>query len=139
MSQAGGIATLPERHVGLASGSLLTALIIAGNIAVVVNATVIAALGGPEMKDYAPGVEANYLIAAGLAVAGLLAIRLTDCSHLSWKRASRCSSGTGASTSPALPPGSTIPPPRPLAVISSDDVGCAGAAASFCNLAVYGG
>ena len=76
MSQAGGIATLPERHVGLASGSLLTALIIAGNIAVVVNATVIAALGGPEMKDYAPGVEANYLIAAGLAVAGLLAIRL---------------------------------------------------------------
>lgn len=76
MSQAGGIATIPEGNVGLASGSLLTALITAGNIAVVVNATVIASLGGPGMKDYAPGVDANYLIAAGLAVAGLLAIRL---------------------------------------------------------------
>ena len=73
MSQAGGIATLPERHVGLASGSILTALIISGNIAVVVIATVIAALGGPDLKNYAPGVDVNYLIGAGLAAAAFVA------------------------------------------------------------------
>ena len=76
MSQAGGIATIPERNVGLASGSLLTAMITSGNIAVVVIATVIAALGGPDMKDYAPGVDMNFLIGAGLAAAGFLAILL---------------------------------------------------------------
>ena len=73
MSQAGGIATIPERNVGLASGSLLTAMITSGNIAVVVIATVIAALGGPEMKDYAPGVNVNYLIGAGLAATAFIA------------------------------------------------------------------
>ena len=73
MSQAGGIATIPERNVGLASGSLLTAMITSGNIAVVVIATVIAALGGPEMRDYAPGVDVNYLIGAGLAATAFIA------------------------------------------------------------------
>lgn len=73
MSPAGGISTLPERQVELASGSILTALIISGDIAVLVIATVIAALGGPDMKDHAPGVDVNHPIGDGLAAAAFIA------------------------------------------------------------------
>lgn len=73
MSQAGGIATIPQNNVGLASGSMLTVLIMSGNIAVVVSATMIKAMGGSEMADYAPGVSASYLLALGLAAAGFVA------------------------------------------------------------------
>ncbi|MDE0888213.1 MAG: MFS transporter [Phycisphaerales bacterium] len=73
MSQAGGIATIPERNVGLASGSMLTVIIMSGNIAVVVSATMIKGMGGANMVDYAPGVTASYLLALGLAAAGFVA------------------------------------------------------------------
>jgi EmrB/QacA subfamily drug resistance transporter len=73
MSQAGGIATIPENNVGLASGSMLTVLIMSGNIAVVVSATMIKALGGTDMTNYAPGVTASYLLALALAAAAFFA------------------------------------------------------------------
>ena len=73
MSQAGGIATIPERNVGLASGSMLTVLIMSGNVGVVVSAALIRSEGGADMSDYAPGIAASYLLALGLAAAGFLA------------------------------------------------------------------
>ena len=72
MSQAGGIATVPEGNVGLASGSMLTVLIMSGNVGVVVSAALIKARGGPDMSDYAPGIAASYLLALGLAAAAFL-------------------------------------------------------------------
>ena len=73
MSQAGGIVTVPEKNVGLASGSMLTVLIMSGNIAVVVSATMIKSMGGADMTNYAPGVTASYLLAMCLAAAAFLA------------------------------------------------------------------
>ncbi len=67
MSQAGGIATVPANHVGLASGSLLTGLVMSGNIAVVLSATLIRGLGDPDLTDYGPGLSASYLLALVLA------------------------------------------------------------------------
>lgn len=72
MSQAGGIATIPERNVGLASGSMLTVMIMSGNIGVVASAAMIRAEGGAAMTDYAPGIATSYLFALGLAAAALL-------------------------------------------------------------------
>ena len=72
MSQAGGIATIPRNKVGLASGSLLTAMILAGNIGVVISATMIRSVGGEDMVDYGPGVDASYLFALGLAAAAFV-------------------------------------------------------------------
>jgi EmrB/QacA subfamily drug resistance transporter len=73
MSQAGGIGTIPEKNVGLASGSMLTVLIMSGNVGVVVSATMIKGMGGANMVDYAPGITASYLLALGLAAAGFVA------------------------------------------------------------------
>ena len=72
MSQAGGIATIPSNKVGLASGSLLTGMVLSANIAVVISATVIRATGGEDMTDYGPGVTSSYLFALGLAAAALV-------------------------------------------------------------------
>ena len=72
MSQAGGIATIPSNKVGLASGSLLTGMVLGANIAVVISATVIRATGGEDMTDYGPGVTSSYLFALGLAAAALV-------------------------------------------------------------------
>lgn len=72
MSQAGGIATVPEGNVGLASGSMLTVLIMSGNVGVVVSAAMIDAEGGAAMTDYGPGIAASYLLALGLAAAFLM-------------------------------------------------------------------
>lgn len=72
MSQAGGIATIPEDNVGLASGSLLTGLVMSGNIAVVLSATLISAFGDQDMTNYGPGVSASYLLALILAATALL-------------------------------------------------------------------
>lgn len=72
MSQAGGIATIPEEHVGLASGSMLTVMIMSGNVGVVVSAAMIRVDGGADMTDYAPGITASYLLALGLAAAAFL-------------------------------------------------------------------
>jgi MFS family permease len=73
MSQAGGIGTIPKKNVGLASGSMLTVLIMSGNVGVVVSATMIKGMGGANMVDYAPGITASYLLALGLAAAGFVA------------------------------------------------------------------
>ena len=52
---------------------MLTVLIMSGNIAVVVSATMIKALGGTDMTNYAPGVTASYLLALALAAAAFFA------------------------------------------------------------------
>ncbi len=81
MSQAGGIATIPEKNVGLASGSMLTVLIMSGNVGVVVSAAMIDAEGGAAMTDYGPGIAASYLLALGLAAAAFLTTWLVVPTH----------------------------------------------------------
>ncbi len=73
MSQAGGIATIPEANLGLASGSMMTVLIMSRNVAMVVSATMIKDLGGPSAIDYGPGVAASFLFALCLAAIGFVA------------------------------------------------------------------
>ncbi|MDG2291937.1 MAG: MFS transporter [Phycisphaerales bacterium] len=72
MPQAGAIITLQRDRVGLASGSILTVMIMAGNLVVVIVATMIDAMSGPDGKDYATGIHASYLLGAGLAAAGIV-------------------------------------------------------------------
>ena len=81
MSQAGGIATIPEKNVGLASGSMLTVMIMSGNVGVVVSAAMIDAEGGVAMTDYGPGIAASYLLALGLAAAAFLMTWLVVPTH----------------------------------------------------------
>lgn len=70
-----GVAWIPDHPPkiwsGLVVGSILVFAIFAWHERRLV--TVIAALGGPEMKDYAPGVNVNHLIGAGLAAAAFVA------------------------------------------------------------------
>jgi len=77
MSQAGGIMTLPPNKVGLAAGTMLTVMIMVGNLAVVVSATLIEALGGSaEPINYEPGVSATYVLGIGMVVVGFIATLL---------------------------------------------------------------
>ena len=73
MPQAGAILTLPRERVGLASGSILTAMTMGGNLVIVIVATIIDAMSGPDGTDYATGIHASYLLGLGLAIAGLIA------------------------------------------------------------------
>ena len=76
MSQAGGIVTVPENKVGLASGSMLTSLIMVGNMAVVISATFMASLGGTGEINYAPGVSATYALSMAMSLAGFIGTAL---------------------------------------------------------------
>ncbi|MCH2162364.1 MAG: MFS transporter [Phycisphaerales bacterium] len=76
MTQAGGIVTIPPNKVGLATGSMLTVMIMMGNMAVVVSATFIQAFNDPDGKNDMPGITASYLLALGLVVVGLLVVLL---------------------------------------------------------------
>ena len=77
MSQAGGIVTVPENKVGLASGSMLTSLIMVANMAVVISATFMASYGGGGGElNYAPGVSATYVLSMALALAGFVGAAL---------------------------------------------------------------
>jgi uncharacterized membrane protein YiaA len=87
MSQAGAIATIPQNKSGLAAGSILTVMIMAGNMAVVVTATLIEALGGTGATNYEPGISTSYLLAVAMVVVGFIATLLivpkTDPAHAS--------------------------------------------------------
>ncbi|MCH2181066.1 MAG: MFS transporter [Mariniblastus sp.] len=83
MPQAGAILTLPRERVGLASGSILTVMVMVANLFVVISATIIDAMSGANGDDYASGIQVSYLIGVGLAVAGLLAVVLILPSRLS--------------------------------------------------------
>ena len=72
MTQAGGIGTVPQNKVGLASGSMLTVMVTVGNMAIVVSATLIAALAGPDGEHNEPGIHLSFLLAIGLVVLGLI-------------------------------------------------------------------
>lgn len=76
MPQAGAILTLPRERVGLASGSILTVMIMVANLFVVISATIIDSMSGAAGKDYASGIRTSYLMGVGLAIAGLLAALL---------------------------------------------------------------
>lgn len=73
MTQAGGIVTIPPNKVGLAAGSMLTVMIMMGNMALVVSATVIEAFSGPK-GDNMPGITVSYIFAFAMVVAGFLVI-----------------------------------------------------------------
>ena len=73
MPQAGAILTLPRERVGLASGSIMTVMIMGANLFLVVCATIIDATSGAAGKDYAIGIQISYLMGVGLAIAGILA------------------------------------------------------------------
>jgi uncharacterized membrane protein len=73
MPQAGAILTLPRNRVGLASGSIMTVMIMGANLVVVICATIIDATSGAAGKDYTTGIQISYLMGTGLAVAGILA------------------------------------------------------------------
>ena len=64
--------TVPENKVGLALGSMLTSLIMVGNMAVVVSATVMTPFGGSGEINYAPGESAIYIFVMTLALAGFI-------------------------------------------------------------------
>ena len=76
MTQAGGIVTIPPNKVGLATGSMLTVMIMMGNMAVVVSSTLIQALGGARETNDQPGITATYIIALGLVTVGFLVVVL---------------------------------------------------------------
>ncbi len=73
MPQAGAILTLPRNRVGLASGSIMTVMIMGANLVVVICATIIDATSGAAGKDYTTGIQISYLMGTGLAAAGILA------------------------------------------------------------------
>ena len=73
MPQAGAILTLPRERVGLASGSIMTVMIMGANLVVVICATIIDGTSGAAGQDYARGIQISYLMGIGLAVAGILA------------------------------------------------------------------
>ena len=68
--------TVPENKVGLASGSMLTSLIMVGNMAVVISATFMASLGGTGEINYAPGVSATYALSMAMSLAGFIGTAL---------------------------------------------------------------
>ena len=74
MTQAGGIVTVPPNKVGLAAGSMLTVMIMMGNMALVVSATLIQAFSGPSGNNDQPGITATYILGLGVVVAGFLVI-----------------------------------------------------------------
>jgi MFS family permease len=76
MSQAGSIITIPAANLGLASGSIMTVLIVSRNMAIVISATMIKGLGGPSKIDYGPGITASFLFALGLTAVGFIAVFL---------------------------------------------------------------
>ncbi|MCH2179592.1 MAG: MFS transporter [Mariniblastus sp.] len=73
MPQAGAILTLPRERVGLASGSIMTVMIMGANLVVVICATIIDGTSGASGQNYARGIQISYLMGMGLAVAGILA------------------------------------------------------------------
>lgn len=73
MPQAGAIGTLAREKVGLASGSILTVMVMVANLMFVVSATMMDAMSGPSGDDYEPGIHASYLLGICLAAAGLAA------------------------------------------------------------------
>ena len=83
MPQAGAILTLPRERVGLASGSILTVMVMVANVFVVISATIIDAMSGTNGQDYASGIQVTYLMGVGLAFAGLLSVAFVLPSHLS--------------------------------------------------------
>lgn len=60
--------------LGLASGSIMTVLIVSRNIAIVISATMIKGLGGPSKIDYGPGITASFLFALALTAVGFIAV-----------------------------------------------------------------
>lgn len=71
MPQAGAIRTLPREKSGLASGSVLTLMILAGNTGVVVVAMLIDLYPGTTAGE-ASGISTSFLVASGSAVVGLI-------------------------------------------------------------------
>ena len=76
MSQAGAIITMPKEKVGMASGSIMTVVILAGNTAIVIVATIIDVYQREHGGNYAVGIEVSYLIGACAAVVGLVGLLL---------------------------------------------------------------
>lgn len=71
MPQAGAIRTLPREKSGLASGSILTLMILSGNTAIVVIAMIIDLFPDDPVGE-AEGIRISFLIAAITAAVGLL-------------------------------------------------------------------
>ena len=76
MTQAGGIVTIPSNKIGLATGSMLTVMIMIGNIAVVISASLIESFSGPEGTQDMPGITASYILSFALVVCAFLVIIL---------------------------------------------------------------
>jgi MFS family permease len=71
MSQAGAIRTLPREKSGLASGSILTIMIMSGNTAIVVIAMLID-LYPDDLDGISRGIQTSFLLTALVAAVGLL-------------------------------------------------------------------
>ena len=71
MPLAGAIRTLPREKSGLASGSILTLMIMAGNTAIVVVAMLID-LYPDDLEGLTRGIKSGFLVTSLVAAAGLL-------------------------------------------------------------------
>ena len=71
MPQAGAIKELPREKVGLASGTIMTVMIMSGNTAIVISAMIIDLYPKTKLGE-AAGIQSGFLMAALLAAAGLV-------------------------------------------------------------------
>ncbi len=72
MSQAGAILTISKERVGMASGSIMTLVILAGNTAIVIVATIMDVSQRANDGHYAPGITMAYLIGTLATAVGLV-------------------------------------------------------------------
>ncbi|MCH2154032.1 MAG: MFS transporter, partial [Phycisphaerales bacterium] len=75
MPQAGAIKELPKEKVGLASGTIMTVMIMSGNTAIVISAMIIDLYPKTKIGE-AAGIQSGFLMAALLAAVGLFSTLL---------------------------------------------------------------
>ena len=72
MSQAGGIMTMPENKIGLASGAMLTVMIMVANLFLVVSAAFMEIGDGPQGKHDETGIQWTFMLALGCVAIGFI-------------------------------------------------------------------